>query len=125
MLIVDRKIAVVPVKAEDSQAEAIVMTSGGVVAALYALFQTIWKTAKPLGSARQRDEQELTPQDRQVLNFLAAGMTDEAIARRMGVSVRTARRIASDLIGRLDARSRFQAGARAAARDWITEDDLD
>ena len=125
MLIVDRKIAVVPVNVEDSQAEAIVVSSNGVVAALYALFQSIWKTARPLGSVRRRDENNLSPQDRQALKFLASGLTDEMIARRMGVSVRTARRIASDLLTRLDARSRFQAGARAALRNWITEDDLD
>jgi sugar-specific transcriptional regulator TrmB/DNA-binding CsgD family transcriptional regulator len=125
MLIVDRKIAVVPVNTEDSQAEAIMVSSSGVVAALYALFQSVWKTARPLGSPRQRDDHALSAQDRQVLKFLATGLTDEMIARRMGVSVRTARRIASDLLARLDARSRFQAGARAAAREWITEDDLD
>ena len=60
-----------------------------------------------------------------MLRLLAGGLTDEMIARRLGVSVRTARRAASDLLSRLGARSRFQAGARAVAREWLDADDLD
>jgi DNA-binding NarL/FixJ family response regulator len=56
---------------------------------------------------------------------LARGFTDEAAARKLGVSVRTARREAADLLTRLHARSRFQAGARAMALGWIGQDDLD
>ncbi|MEU0742732.1 hypothetical protein [Streptomyces sp. NPDC006134] len=40
-------------------------------------------------------------------------ITDETIAKRLGVSPRTARRIANTLMTRLGARSRFQAGAMA------------
>jgi len=96
-----------------------------VVTALVALFQSIWRSATPLGAGRKRGSDGLSEQDRQVLKFLSAGYTDEMVARRLGVSVRTARRIASDLLARLDARSRFQAGAKAVALDWISLDDLD
>jgi DNA-binding NarL/FixJ family response regulator len=50
---------------------------------------------------------------------LAEGHTDEAIAKRLGVSHRTARRIASDLMDRLGARSRFEAGVRAVQQGWL------
>jgi DNA-binding CsgD family transcriptional regulator/sugar-specific transcriptional regulator TrmB len=125
LLIVDRKLAIVPVNTEDTQDAAIVVSSDGMLAALVALFHSVWKAATPLAANRRRDEEGLSPQDRQVLLFLAEGCTDETIARRLGVSVRTARRVASDLLARLGARSRFQAGARAVARDWIAVDDLD
>jgi len=46
-------------------------------------------------------------------------VTDEAAARRLGVSLRTVRRWASHLADRLGARSRFQAGVRARERGWI------
>jgi DNA-binding CsgD family transcriptional regulator len=49
----------------------------------------------------------------------AEGHTDEAIAKRLGVSHRTARRIASELMERLDARSRFEAGVRALQQGWL------
>ncbi|MEU8180137.1 LuxR C-terminal-related transcriptional regulator [Micromonospora sp. NPDC049044] len=125
LLIVDRRVAVVPAQTEDSRAAAVVVTSEGVVAGLAALFQSVWRTATPLGSPRRRDDEGLSAQDRDVLKLLGQGLTDEMIARRMGVSVRTARRIASDLLTRLDARSRFQAGAKAVVREWLTADDLE
>jgi DNA-binding CsgD family transcriptional regulator/sugar-specific transcriptional regulator TrmB len=125
MLIVDRKIAVVPVSTDNSGAAAVVISSDGIVTALTALFNSLWRTATPLGAARQRDTDGLSAQERQVLRLLAAGLTDEAIARHMGVSVRTARRAAADLHARLSARSRFQAGARAVSVGWITQDDLE
>ncbi len=51
-----------------------------------------------------------------MLKLLAKGHTDETIAKRVGVSSRTVRRIAADLMDKMDARSRFQAGAQAALR---------
>lgn len=59
-----------------------------------------------------------------MLKLLGNGCTDELVARRLGVSVRTARRVAAELFARLGAQSRFQAGARALARGWIDVDDL-
>ncbi|SDK53829.1 helix-turn-helix domain-containing protein [Nonomuraea jiangxiensis] len=56
----------------------------------------------------------LSPREWQVLQLLAQGCTDEAVARNLGVSLRTVRRITADLMERLDARSRFQAGLKAA-----------
>lgn len=49
-----------------------------------------------------------------VLRLLAQGYTDESVARTLGVSLRTARRVAAELMVRLGARSRFQAGLMAA-----------
>lgn len=59
------------------------------------------------------------PEQRELLRLLAAGLKDEAIARRLGVHVHTARRRISRLLESLDARTRFQAGARATARGWL------
>jgi DNA-binding CsgD family transcriptional regulator len=50
----------------------------------------------------------------EVLQLLAQGHTDETVARTLGVSLRTARRVAADLMVRLGARSRFQAGLMAS-----------
>lgn len=46
-------------------------------------------------------------------------MKDEAIARHLGVSLRTLRRRVSDLQERLGAASRIQLGVRAAQRGWV------
>ncbi|MET9320076.1 LuxR C-terminal-related transcriptional regulator [Streptomyces sp. NPDC003038] len=119
MVLVDREIAVIPVDSEDSRRAAVVLTGQGTLTALGALFDGVWATASDLGSEPQRDEAGLNPQEREVLTFLYRGMTDETIAKRLGVSPRTARRVASDLMARLGARSRFQAGALAVEQGWL------
>ena len=52
--------------------------------------------------------------DEQLLALLAAGLKDEAIARQLGVSLRTVHRRTSQLLDGVGARTRFQAGLRAA-----------
>jgi sugar-specific transcriptional regulator TrmB/DNA-binding CsgD family transcriptional regulator len=125
MLIIDRTRALVPVDPGGGSDLAALVSTAGMVTALLALFHSTWKAAAPLGAPRRRDENGLCAQRRQVLRLLAKGSTDDAIARRLGVSVRTARRVASELLSRLNARSRFQAGARAVSRGWLDADDLD
>jgi DNA-binding NarL/FixJ family response regulator len=55
----------------------------------------------------------ITPDAREILRALGAGLTDEVASRRMGVSLRTYRRRVADLMRALDSDSRFQAGLRA------------
>jgi DNA-binding CsgD family transcriptional regulator/sugar-specific transcriptional regulator TrmB len=119
MIVVDRQIALVPINPEISNAGAAVLRSPGAVAAMSALFEQVWSIAAPLGEARVREEGGLTAQESAVLRLLAQGETDDVVARRLGVSVRTVRRIASELMAQLGARSRFQAGARAVERGWL------
>lgn len=58
------------------------------------------------------DGEDLGRQEREVLKLLAQGLTDEAVALRLGVSLRTTRRISAKLMERLGAKSRFHAGLR-------------
>lgn len=46
-------------------------------------------------------------------------MTDEAASKQLAISVRSVRRLMSDIMDRLNARSRFEAGLRAAERGWL------
>lgn len=125
LYIIDRAHALVPVDPGGASDAAAMVSSAGMVTALLALFQSTWNSAAPLDGPRRRDADGLCAQRRQVLRLLAAGYTDDVIARRLGVSIRTARRVASDLLSRLNARSRFQAGAQAVAWGWLDVDDLD
>jgi DNA-binding CsgD family transcriptional regulator len=71
----------------------------------------------PEGTAHERTGPErmtLSPREWQVLQLLAQGCTDEAVARSLDVSLRTVRRVTADLMARLGARSRFQAGLKAS-----------
>ncbi|MFB6578552.1 LuxR C-terminal-related transcriptional regulator [Streptomyces sp. NPDC056402] len=122
MIITDRATAVIPVNSEDSGAAAVVLTGQGTLTALCALFETVWAGAQALGEAVVRDGHGLSPQEAATVGLLAQGHTDEAIAKRLGISQRTARRIATDLMGRLNARSRFEAGVRAVQQGWLPSD---
>ncbi|MFJ6540938.1 helix-turn-helix domain-containing protein [Streptomyces sp. NPDC091385] len=119
LIIIDRKHAVIPLSSDDSAAGAMVLSGQGTLTALCALFDGIWQSAKPLGENGRRGPEGLTDTEEAALKLLADGHTDEAIAKRLGVSHRTARRIATGLMHRLDARSRFEAGVRAAQRGWL------
>ncbi|MFD9884019.1 hypothetical protein ACFWZT_21430 [Streptomyces alboflavus] len=79
------------------------------------LFEALWERALPLGGAGPR----LSDEHRDLLGLLAGGFKDEAIARRLGVHVHTARRRISRLLDELGADTRFQAGAQAALRGWL------
>jgi DNA-binding NarL/FixJ family response regulator len=106
----------------DATAGAVVLHGQGTVAALCALFEHLWQGGTPLGAPPSPDEEGLTGQEREFLQLLGQGLTDQAIAGRLGVSHRTARRIAAALMEKLGARSRFEAGLRAAARGWLAPD---
>ncbi|MFF5445035.1 helix-turn-helix domain-containing protein [Streptomyces sp. NPDC012888] len=120
MIITDRSTAVIPVNSDDTAAGAVVLTGQGTLTALCALFESVWETAKPLGERGRRDECGLTDTESTALKLLADGFTDEAIAKRLGVSHRTARRVATGLMERLGARSRFEAGVRAVREGWLS-----
>ena len=119
MVIADRRKAVLPIDTADARAGAVVLEGVGTVAALCALFESTWETATRLGERPTRDIHGMPPQEAETLRLLAKGLTDEAIAKRLAVSPRTARRIAADLMERLEARSRFEAGVHAVQNGWL------
>ncbi|GAA4843894.1 LuxR C-terminal-related transcriptional regulator [Kitasatospora terrestris] len=119
MILVDNATAIVPIDPEDPRKGAVVLHSPGVIAALRALFDQVWEQARPLGETAQRDPHGLTGQERELLRLLAEGLTDERAGQRLGVSLRTVRRMMADLMVRMDARSRFQAGIQVAALGWL------
>ena len=61
----------------------------------------------------------LTPRELEVLTLLAGGLSNKAIARRLGISVHTAKFHVGALIDKLDAIGRTDAVAHAARRGVI------
>lgn len=120
LFIADRAVAILPLDPANSRAGALLVHSPGMVTALCALFEAYWEAATPFGEQRDApDATEPTAQEREILRLLAAGAKDESIARVLDVSLRTARRNVADLMAKLGAGSRFQAGVSAARRGWI------
>ncbi|MFI6153925.1 LuxR C-terminal-related transcriptional regulator [Kitasatospora sp. NPDC051170] len=119
MLVFDRKRAFVPMDPADTRRGAILLSAPGVITALVSLFEQTWADAKPFGAPPRRDEQGLTGQEQELLRLLGQGFTDEMASKRLGLSLRTARRMMADLMDRLGARSRFEAGLLAGRRGWL------
>ncbi|BBC36333.1 Bacterial regulatory proteins, luxR family [Streptomyces graminofaciens] len=120
MILCDHTAAVIPIDADDSRQGALLIRYPSMVRVLEELFDLVWESAVPLGTTPQELADDV-PTDREaaLLKMLAAGLTDEGIARKMGVSLRTVRRNTADLQKRLGVQSRFQAGAEAVRRGWL------
>ncbi|GLP71412.1 transcriptional regulator [Streptomyces sp. TUS-ST3] len=118
LLVVDGCRALLPLTASAAGGYcAVVVWHSAVTEALQKLFELAWQQAAPLGQAV--DDGELSESERTLTRLLAAGMKDEAVARHLGVSLRTLRRRVSELQERLGAASRFQLGMRASQRGWV------
>lgn len=79
---------------------------------LVVLFELLWQRATPLVVTREAGGL-LSTEDERLLALAAAGLTDQAIARRLGVAQRTVERRMQRIMKALDATTRFQAGLRA------------
>lgn len=119
MVIVDRRVALLPLDPADARKGAVEVHNAGVITALCALFDQVWSTGTPFGSAATVDSNGLDPTERELLRLLGDGHTDEAAGRKLGMSARTIQRMMAELSRRLDAESRFQAGANAVRRHWL------
>ncbi|MEV6411620.1 LuxR C-terminal-related transcriptional regulator [Kribbella sp. NPDC051718] len=120
LLILDQEIAIMAMDPENPTAGALIHRSPAVLFLAMALFDAYWARASELFSPEDRDDNNpLTPHEAEVLRLLAGGAKDEQVARLLGISLRTARRITANLSERLDATSRFELGVAAAKRGWV------
>ncbi len=81
-----------------------------------AMFEALWADAVPLSELLGRDQSatELDQTRVAILRLMGEGEKDEAISRKLSVSVRTCRRHIADYMTQVGATSRFQAGVIAA-----------
>lgn len=63
----------------------------------------------------------ITTDELKVLEMIASGLTDKAVARRVGVSVVTIRRRATSFRKKVGARTRPEAVAIAVGQGWIAQ----
>jgi DNA-binding CsgD family transcriptional regulator len=124
LVLSDQPLALLPLRSDDLQRWLLVRDEA-LVGALSALFDAYWERAVPLrvsGPLHEpaTDGHEIpSDAERDVLQLLVGGLTDQAMADHFGVHLRTVRRRLHTLMTRLDAATRFQAGYQAARRGWL------
>lgn len=117
MIVVDGNIVVLARNQSDYAHGALItkdLTFAGMIVKWMNFEEDDWPRT---GERIVRDSRDGVVRD--VLHQLASGATDTAAARAVGLTPRTYRRVVARLMGRLGARSRFQAGVLAAQRNWI------
>jgi DNA-binding NarL/FixJ family response regulator len=133
MVIIDEAIAVAAGQGTASRGVAMVVEEPVLVQGLLSLFEATWAACPPATPDYRTPDHpmpdqpapdyptpdHLTPDERNLLERMAAGRTDESIARLLGISDRQVRRRIAHLLRRLGAPSRFAAGAEAVRRGWL------
>jgi sugar-specific transcriptional regulator TrmB len=122
LAIADRRSALVPLTLNDPRVEesALVVHSSTMLDALATLFDMLWERSAPLRLALHGGaDATIGTDDSKLLELLAAGLKDEAIARHTSLGLRTVRRRIHRISEALGASSRFQAGVEATKRGWL------
>ncbi|MFF4731737.1 LuxR C-terminal-related transcriptional regulator [Streptomyces mirabilis] len=128
LVLFDRTAALLPLHDDRPSAGSLEVRSPALIDALAALFEAIWKHAVPVSlESRQdwpapRQTRETTRIDERtqaILDLMATGMKDDAIARVLNISRRTVQKHVSEAGTALGARTRFQIALRAAERGWL------
>ncbi|MFB6719989.1 LuxR C-terminal-related transcriptional regulator [Kribbella sp. NPDC056345] len=118
LVIFDGESAVMPLDPDRYEAGAVVHHSKAVVRMAIEMYEHYWRQADR-SFERTPEPGELSAQESEFLRFLVQGATDEQVARKLGVSMRTVRRMAAKLGEQVGASGRFELGVRAAQRGWV------
>lgn len=116
LVMADRRVAIIPLKLEQSDSHILVVRASALLDALYALFEILWQRGAPVdapapaGHPSDAHRLGLGPDHDDLLRLLALGMNDKAIAAELSISLRTLERRVQALLKALGARTRFQAG---------------
>jgi sugar-specific transcriptional regulator TrmB/DNA-binding CsgD family transcriptional regulator len=126
LAIADRREAILPLSFEQTPEQALVVHGSNLLTALVALFELLWDLAVPLPSTRGEvaaalvTDASLGIDGDEIARLMAAGLSDQAIARQLGISLRTLNRRFSTMLRELGAQTRFQAGIQIARRGLDT-----
>ncbi|HET8616903.1 MAG TPA: hypothetical protein VFL94_15385 [Actinomycetales bacterium] len=95
---------------------AVLMRLPLLVSAFTAVFDDAWRSGLPVPDASVESDA-----DTRLLALLAGGFKDEAIARYLGLSLRTVRRRVAALADELGVHTRFQLGVVAQRRGLLDQ----
>ncbi|WP_433438571.1 helix-turn-helix domain-containing protein [Nonomuraea sp. CA-141351] len=124
LVMADGELALVPLTTEPGgEPAAVLLHRSGLLAAVEALFDAVWRRAYPvrLDAAEaigEQPESPVTELDRKILGLLLSGLTDEAVAGQLDLSLRTLQRRLRALMDLAGVRTRAQLGWHAARNNW-------
>lgn len=122
MMLTDHRIAIVPLKLQQSDSPVLLIRSSALLDALYSLFQILWESSTPISlrglmnAKAAVSDLELSEKTRNLVTLLAAGSNDKNAAALLGIASRTYDRRIKELMKDLNVRTRFQAGWMAAIK---------
>lgn len=115
-VVFDRSLAVLCGGGEEPHTAAWRLREDHVVRFLVDLLDQMWESAIPVAPDGPGYTEAADDLHQTIARLMAQGLTDEVVARKLGMSVRTCRRHIAALLRSLDSGSRFQAGVQAARR---------
>lgn len=118
ILIFDDKLALVGRQLTRDDKAALVIRDHSLINIFTHLFDTAWEISESFLAPGQITS-PLSSMQRSILRGLANGLSDESIARRLDINVRTCRRHIAWMLETLRADSRFQAALKAREAGWV------
>ncbi|MGC5034232.1 MULTISPECIES: helix-turn-helix transcriptional regulator [unclassified Streptomyces] len=122
LIICDEAVAFIP--ARDDQQVALELRHPGLVRYLIKVFEYLWDRAVPMstGAPYEAASGGITEIQHSIAKLLVEGHVDEAIARRLGMNVRTCRAHIAKLASALGSGSRAQLGYLIAQSGILQQD---
>ncbi|MEU1181350.1 helix-turn-helix transcriptional regulator [Streptomyces sp. NPDC005820] len=123
LIICDEAVAFIPIR--DDRQVALEIRHPGLVGYLIKVFEFMWNRAVPLtaGAPYETAPDGLTDIQHSIAKLLVEGHVDEAIARRLGMNVRTCRAHIAKLATALGSGSRAQLGYLIAQSGILDRDE--
>lgn len=120
MIVVDGRTAVLPVDLRDETAGGLIARQPTLVGLALNAFEHSWQSAHEFAyEATEPADVPLNRMQLEILRLLAEGGKDDTVARRLGISARTVRRLISEASESVGVDSRFQLAAEAARRGLV------
>jgi len=137
--VADRSVALVPLSdgAHSGAGGPVAMyvRAPGLIRLLIGLFESVWERAVPVrlvsadgtpadgtratGIEAEGSPTEPTDLDLRILSLLMLGSTDAAIAKQLGLGLRTVQRRVAHMMELAGVSTRLQLGWHARHRDWL------
>jgi len=101
---------------------ALISRAPGLVTAMLGLFESIWQRSVPVlqaGADTAPAQARPTALDLRILSLLLVGATDAAIAKQLGLGLRTIQRRVAHMMDLAEVGTRLQLGWQAHERGWL------